>query len=181
MQISDLESVGYKRLNAKKERSRLHSNSVAGLERFKERFAEALDKESIYAFAKRTGISESLIRKYLNGTSVPGLDNATLIARSLGVSLDWMTTGKGPKQWEAQEQATQEPSEPALDMPRLVDAMETVEAGLQDAHSGMRPKPKAELVALVYQYLEEEDEPTKLLRLVKDVITRSQQQFTAAL
>lgn len=178
MQIVDSKSNSYKNVDASIERSNLRSSSAAGLEGFKERFAEALGDESIYAFAKRTGISESLIRKYLNGSSVPGLDNAALIARSLGASLDWMTTSKGQMRLE---QDGPEPSTPALDLPRLMDAVETVEAGLQAAHRNMKPRPKAELVALVYQALEEEDTPTKLLRLVKDVIARTQQQSENAL
>jgi hypothetical protein len=99
-----------------------------------------------------------------------------LLARlePLGVDIFYVVTGKRGGE---REQAPTELLPSALDMPRLVDAVETVEAGLQAAHSEMQPRPKAELVALVYQALEEEEAPAKLLRLVKEVIATAQQQY----
>ena len=49
---------------------------------------------SVSAFARKVGLSESLIRKYLNGTE-PSLSRADLIARRVNVSLEWLATGCG--------------------------------------------------------------------------------------
>lgn len=49
---------------------------------------------SVSAFARKVGLSESLIRKYLKGTE-PSLSRADLIARRANVSLEWLATGCG--------------------------------------------------------------------------------------
>jgi phage repressor protein C with HTH and peptisase S24 domain len=54
---------------------------------------EALGDETVYSLAKRTGISESLIRKYTAGSSIPRADRAALIARALKVDLGWLVAG----------------------------------------------------------------------------------------
>lgn len=63
---------------------------------FSDRFKYALGDESPYAFAKRTGLAESLVRKYASGASTPGLDRAAEIADELEYELYWLATGKGP-------------------------------------------------------------------------------------
>jgi transcriptional regulator with XRE-family HTH domain len=131
----------------------------------------------IKSLADMTGISESQMHRYISGTSEATVSKLAAIAKCGGVSIAWLITGEDAARQERQEQLSPQSSEPVLDMPRLVDAVETVEAGLQAAQRAMQPRPKAELVALVYQALEEEDAPTKLMRLVKDVIARSQQQY----
>ncbi len=45
-------------------------------------------------FARKCGIGESLVRKYLAG-AIPSTDNALKIARANGVTLDWLATGEG--------------------------------------------------------------------------------------
>nr|WP_153039701.1 S24 family peptidase [Pseudovibrio sp. Ad37] len=47
------------------------------------------------SFAKKCGIGDSLIRKYLNG-GMPGLDKTVQIASACGVNLQWLATGEGP-------------------------------------------------------------------------------------
>ncbi|WP_043062131.1 XRE family transcriptional regulator [Brucella anthropi] len=64
---------------------------------FAERLGQVVDGESVHAFSKRAGISDSTFRQYLNGT-MPGLDKLIQIADAGGVTLDWLATGKGPKQ-----------------------------------------------------------------------------------
>lgn len=57
---------------------------------FPARLAEALGQESAYAFSKRSGVSQSLLSKYLRGDSLPRIDRAAEIAAEVGVSLDWL-------------------------------------------------------------------------------------------
>jgi len=63
-------------------------------ELFSERLRIAIGNESTNRFAKKCGIGESLVRKYLNG-SLPGIDKALAMARASGVSLDWLVSGEG--------------------------------------------------------------------------------------
>jgi transcriptional regulator with XRE-family HTH domain len=68
---------------------------------FKDRFKEVLGEDSSYFFAKKSGISESLLRKYLSGESLPGLDKLNAIADIGNVNIEWLATGRGPKDKEA--------------------------------------------------------------------------------
>ena len=63
---------------------------------FSKRLTIALNKESAYAFSKRTGINDSLIRKYITGASLPNLDRAVELSIALNVELLWLATGEGP-------------------------------------------------------------------------------------
>lgn len=62
---------------------------------------------------KKTGISDSMLSDYGKG-KIPGSDKAVRIAKELGVSLEWLLTGKGPN---------------AIGMPSEADAAEQL--GLQ--------------------------------------------------
>lgn len=63
---------------------------------FNSRLQVALGRETPYALAKRTGISEGLLRKYLSGTTIPSLDRGAELAKAIGVTLGWLATGEGP-------------------------------------------------------------------------------------
>lgn len=39
-------------------------------------------------FVRRSGVSETMVRKYMNGSRFPGLGNAKLLAKTLGITLD---------------------------------------------------------------------------------------------
>ncbi|MEN4946385.1 hypothetical protein [Pseudomonas proteolytica] len=43
---------------------------------FSKRLKQAMGSETNYAFAKRSGISEPLLRKYLTGVSIPSMEKA---------------------------------------------------------------------------------------------------------
>jgi len=62
---------------------------------FEARLKEAIGDETAYGLGKRTGISESLIRKYMLGTSIPSIERAWRLARATGVTLDWLADGTG--------------------------------------------------------------------------------------
>lgn len=61
---------------------------------FSHRLRAALGPGSVHAFSEKSGVGDTLMRKYLAG-SIPGLDKAALIARAAGVSLEWLATGQG--------------------------------------------------------------------------------------
>ena len=57
------------------------------------------------SFAIKCGITESLMRNYVNGHSQPGFDKVGKIAEASGVSIDWIATGEGPMYREQIDQA----------------------------------------------------------------------------
>lgn len=64
-------------------------------EPFSERLRLLIGDQSNSAFARKVGLSESLIRKYLKG-SEPSLSKAWQIARLTGASLYWLAGAPDP-------------------------------------------------------------------------------------
>lgn len=62
---------------------------------FAQRIEIALSGEKPGSFAKRTGIGDSTIRRYLAGT-MPGVDKLLELATALDVTLDWLAAERGP-------------------------------------------------------------------------------------
>lgn len=65
-------------------------------DQFKGRLRLAIQDESINSFAIKCGMSEGLLRKYLTGTTLPGMDKLVSISETAGVSIEWLATGNGP-------------------------------------------------------------------------------------
>ncbi|WP_429088234.1 helix-turn-helix domain-containing protein [Aeromonas allosaccharophila] len=64
------------------------------MEGFAERLQSLIGDMSVSAFARKVGLSEALIRKYLKGAE-PGLARANQIAMGANCSLEWLATGCG--------------------------------------------------------------------------------------
>ncbi len=64
------------------------------MEGFAERLQSLIGEMSVSAFARKVGLSEALIRKYLKGAE-PGLARANQIAMGVNCSLEWLATGCG--------------------------------------------------------------------------------------
>jgi phage repressor protein C with HTH and peptisase S24 domain len=64
---------------------------------FADRLLEAVGDESIHAFSKKSGISDSSLRGYLKG-AMPGADIALKIAEVAKVDLKWLIAGTGSKE-----------------------------------------------------------------------------------
>ncbi|WP_169741183.1 helix-turn-helix domain-containing protein [Trabulsiella guamensis] len=58
--------------------------------RFAERLKQAIGDESNLAFAKKCGLSDSLIGRYLRGESYPSIDKLPAIALAAGRSMSWL-------------------------------------------------------------------------------------------
>ncbi|MGN5116162.1 XRE family transcriptional regulator [Aeromonas sp. 55A] len=69
-----------------------------GIGLFNERLKELIGHESVRAFGRRVGISDTTIRKYLSGETEPTISRLVSIAVSCEVALEWLATGEGPKQ-----------------------------------------------------------------------------------
>ncbi|TGG90659.1 XRE family transcriptional regulator [Natronospirillum operosum] len=56
---------------------------------FQQRLRTLIGERTVSGFARHVGLSESLVRKYLQG-SEPTLSKARQIARRCDVSIDWL-------------------------------------------------------------------------------------------
>lgn len=70
-----------------------------------DRIASLMDERSEAAFARKCGISQPLLRKYLTG-SQPRIDKLLSISEATGVTLMWLATGQEPKFRSAAEGAS---------------------------------------------------------------------------
>ncbi|BEP87962.1 hypothetical protein GmRootV512_29640 [Variovorax sp. V512] len=66
-----------------------------GCQGFPARLSRVVQVDGVRAFARGAGLSEGVVRKYLNGESFPTLDRLEKIAGTAGVSLGWLATGEG--------------------------------------------------------------------------------------
>ena len=113
---------------------------------FPERLMTAKGTLSANAFAKKCGLSESVLRKYLAGESVPGADKLVDIAREASVSLEWLATGRGSRGVGAAANDTVSTVDTAL----LETVIDAVEAGLEQIGGELPPARKAKLIASLY-------------------------------
>ncbi|EOG2833199.1 helix-turn-helix domain-containing protein [Salmonella enterica] len=60
---------------------------------FSKRLREGIGNESVRSFAKRCGLSDTAIRAYLSGKSLPTIDNLATIASITGRSVSWLIYG----------------------------------------------------------------------------------------
>ena len=75
---------------AKPVASRTEHAAVKG---FTQRLRQIIGERSVHRFAREAGLSDSLLRKYLNG-SHPGLDRLVQLADAGEVSVQWLATGR---------------------------------------------------------------------------------------
>lgn len=101
-------------------------------------------------FAKKSGISDSLIRKYLSG-SLPGMDKLIALAEAGGVRVGWLATGELPmRPGEAPPQAT---AAPAMDLDALEDVITKVRTMVRNKRPDLSPRAEARIIRLVYEFL----------------------------
>ncbi|MBU4010101.1 MAG: hypothetical protein KJ882_04985, partial [Proteobacteria bacterium] len=108
--------------------------------------------ESIAAFAKKSGISDQLFRKYIAG-SIPGGIMLLKIATAGNVSVDWILTGeKAP----ASTTATAAPGEWTLSTKAMEEYPELKKCIAEINENAEVERPFPELVAEIKASLEKE-------------------------
>lgn len=85
--------------------------------------------ENEAAFAKKAGLSDQLLRKYLKG-SIPGSDQLLKIAKAAACSTDWLLTGKEYEHPSCPVKCDAEMIEICKDLKEILqsDDKETIEA-----------------------------------------------------
>lgn len=76
----------------RKKRDRIINHGA--IARFGKRLKLAMDGISNAELARRSGMSETTIRKYLQGKIYPALDSLAVVADACGVSIAWLATGE---------------------------------------------------------------------------------------
>ncbi|MBF0187021.1 MAG: helix-turn-helix transcriptional regulator [Magnetococcales bacterium] len=103
-----------------------------------------MEGESAFSFAKKCGITDSLLRSYLAGRSSPGLYKLEAIAKNSNVSLDWLVLGRGPKRPDGGDEGSvwtgqgTVPGYPEITPTMLIEALEAVEEHFEKKGSNLR-------------------------------------------
>lgn len=105
----------------------------------REREAQGLSRKDL---ERQTGIGYSTLAELERG----GMQSSTklhVIAEALGVSVNWLETGKGAK-------AARPSHSTGLDVGKLADLLGTVEAAVEEAGVRLPARVRARLVATLY-------------------------------
>jgi len=132
------------------------SSSASELEsEFSGRLRQLIGTRPLLQFAKKSGISDSLIRKYLRG-SLPGMDNLIALADAGGVRVGWLATGEPPmRAGEAPESLGKQ----GADMDALEDVAVKVLALLDQKRPDLSAKARGRIVRLVYEFYIRQEKP----------------------
>jgi len=109
---------------------------------FAARLRELIGRESVSAFSRRVGISEAMIRKYLQG-SEPTLSRANQIAARANCSLEWLATGGGYQYRQAE----------VVDMGAVDLALRLTLESLGRSEAHLSNEKALKLLIAIYQYL----------------------------
>jgi len=109
---------------------------------FAHRLRELIGHESVAAFSRRVGISEAMIRKYLQG-SEPTLSRANMIAAQANCSLEWLATGHGYQYRQAE----------VVDMGAVDLALRVTLECLGQSEAQLSNEKALKLLIAIYQYL----------------------------
>ncbi|WP_392560868.1 XRE family transcriptional regulator [Orbus sturtevantii] len=73
---------------------------------FKDRLLASIQGESVPSFARKCGMSETVIRDYLSGKTYPSLSRLGIIAENCGASFNWLATGYSLEEIESNSDET---------------------------------------------------------------------------
>lgn len=140
---------------------------------FKDRLGMIVKKEkSLNDFAKKCGISESLVRNYMSGKSLPGLDKLVVISNIADVEIKWLATGEGElTRGEDSFAATTE--SPKINNELLARLLEAYFSLKENDEIPISPKKKAHNLVMFYDML-------KIRYSQKDMTVENIMQFISA-
>lgn len=132
------------------------SSSGSELEsEFGGRLREAIGSQPILQVSRKSGISDSLIRKYLHG-SLPGLGNLVSLALATDVRVGWLATGELPKRPDgAYTDGTQENGgrySVTIDDELLRRVVAVVRESEEAQELALSPKALAKTVSILYRH-----------------------------
>jgi hypothetical protein len=130
------------------------------------------DYGSASTLAKIIERSEGAVRKWLRGESEPNVTDLRSLCEETHTSIDWLVTGKGPRQGSSAVQeraASYHPVAHPVDQGLLEKILEAVEQELGRAGLSLPPAKRSVMVVMLYEqsHGREEVDPEVVARLVQ--------------
>lgn len=119
--------------------------------------------------AKAIDASPGSVKNWRRGLSDPSIGYISKIAAVSGYCFEWIATGEGAMRRGA---ATPSPA-PAIDVAKLARCLHVIETALAETDRELAPAKKAELVAVVYDFVVNDTSgktDERVLRLVRAAI-----------
>ena len=143
---------------------------------FQDRIEQLMKDESYASFAEKTNLSVSQVQSMMRG-QVPGIDKAAAISEALGIRLDWLIFGKGPR-YNAPEESNvvsllspEAASKAFVDLETIRETIKRFEEIREDGQS-YTPQQVADIIALmsvIFSGTVEDQDPDQLLEMVKNI------------
>lgn len=184
-----MNSTSFKECDAESDRSSNGHIRKNESDAFTKRILDVVGEEPLHAFARRCGVGESTLRNIIKSGAWPRTDNLVAIADTANVNIEWLASGRGPKQRGAASNAEElsnarainlrnsimhglNPSQPSSginidDIARLTLAIEAVEEGLDGAYRTLPPEKRAKLIAAAYDLLIDMEQKDNVIKFIK--------------
>lgn len=114
-------------------------------------------------FAKALSINPNTLRNYENGRVLPNQDILERICVQFSVSPVWLLLGTGSMYSQGEVPQNE------VDLVQLTSALRVVEQALQDADRTLSFEKKAELIASVYDLLNDSKDTVQIIKLIRAV------------
>lgn len=151
---------------------------------FSQRLREAMQGRSIREFASSASMSAGTLHNYLNDESLPTLDKLIALANTSDVSLNWLATGRGPRQrsmsgddfagGSAFVSAPAGSRSQGLNVALLKAVLECLELTEERMQINLSAQKKSSVAVSIYDIFSELDEPAvnreKVNRLIEAMI-----------
>ncbi|MDD9338913.1 MAG: helix-turn-helix transcriptional regulator [Providencia heimbachae] len=113
----------------KSDNSQKQTITIDGIVCFKERLRQAMNGMTNVDLARMCGLSETAIRTYLKGRSLPTIDKAAAIASACNVNIEWLITGEFNKEIEQYIETSnvQNIDSPVTEIQRMLNNLNTNE------------------------------------------------------
>lgn len=144
--------------------------------RFKQACREASAPTAQEALGKFLGVSGTMVWFYRNGERAPGIRQASIIAAKLGVNVEWLLTGNGPKRTHTQELMVAD--EPGLyndklyiTLDLLTFVMRFIEENYANTYKKESPEDQAETIYALCDLFTDEAakkmKPASVIKLIR--------------
>ena len=136
---------------------------------FSNRLALVIKGNYGYAeFANKVGVSVSGLKKWLSGTSEPGLSKLVAIAKVAGVSLEWLAAGDGVRDADSTSRQSRYPAQ--IDVTLLNEVNFELEKSIPDLTKYFSRWHFTYLSCYIYHKSYKTMDPIERLRVIEDEI-----------
>jgi transcriptional regulator with XRE-family HTH domain len=115
-----------------------------------ERIKEVRGSLSRDVFAEQMGVVRNTVQRYEMYGTRPHIDFIESICKAYKINADWLIFGKGPKYTDQLPVAE-------VDQDTLIAVISSLEEALEANNKKMEPDKKAEVIAMLYEIITEEE------------------------